>query len=93
MWRGGRRRFVYVKRFVVRTPSVAGKVVKKVTVPRRGKWAPKRGNVTIKGTRLTYTVKTGKRRTDRFHYTVTDTAGKKATGTVIVRWERKRTTK
>jgi hypothetical protein len=65
-------------------------VVTKVTVPKKGKWHPKYGTVRIKGTRLTYTVKTGKRRTDRFHYTVTDTAGKKVTGTVIVRWEKKK---
>jgi hypothetical protein len=90
LWKGSRRRSVFVKKFVVRTPKISGKVVKKVTVPKKGKWAPKRGKVKIKGTRLTYTLKKGKRRTDRFHYTVTDTAGKKATGTVIVRWEKKK---
>jgi len=47
------------------------------------------GKVRIKGTRLIYTVRMGKRRTDRFRYTITDTAGKKATGKVVVRWEKK----
>jgi hypothetical protein len=89
LWKGSKRRSVFVKKFVVRTPKKSGTVVKKVTVPKKGKWAPRRGRVKIKGTRLTYTLKKGKRRTDRFHYTVTDTVGKKATGTVIVRWETK----
>jgi hypothetical protein len=91
LWKGSKRRSVFVKKFVVRTPKKSGTVVKKVTVPKKGKWAPRRGRVKIKGTRLTYTLKKGKRRTDRFHYTVTDTVGKKATGTVIVRWETKAT--
>jgi len=90
LWRGSTRRFVFVKKFVVRTPKISGKVVNRVTVPKKGKWRPKYGIVKIRGTRLTYSVKKGKRRTDRFHYTVTDTAGKKATGTVIVQWERKK---
>jgi hypothetical protein len=69
---------------------VSGKIVKKVTVPRKGKKAPKRGRVRIKGTQLIYTVRKGPRRTDRFGYTVTDTAGKKVNGKVIVFWEKKR---
>ena len=81
------RRSAFVKKYVVRTPKTSGKVVKKVTVPKKGKWAPKRGKVTIKGTKLTYTLKKGitpAKVKDRFHYTVTDTHGKRATGTVIV---------
>jgi hypothetical protein len=89
LWKGSKRRTVFVKRFVVRTPNITGRVVRKVTVPKKGKNAPKRGKVRIKGTRLIYTVKMGKRRTDRFRYTITDTAGKKATGKVVVRWEKK----
>jgi hypothetical protein len=90
LWHGSKRRTVFVKRYVIRTPKISGKVVKKVTVPKRGKYRPKRGKVRIKGTRLIYTVKKGKRRTDRFRYTITDTVGKKATGNVVVRWEKKR---
>jgi hypothetical protein len=87
LWRGSKRRSAFVKKYVVRTPKTSGKVVKRVTVPKKGKWAPKRGKVTIKGTKLTYTLKKGvspAKVKDRFHYTVTDTHGKKATGTVIV---------
>jgi hypothetical protein len=87
LWNGSRRRSAFVKKYVVRTPKTSGKVVKKVTVPKKGKWAPKRGKVTIKGTKLTYTLKKGvnpAKVKDRFRYTVTDTHGKKATGTVIV---------
>jgi hypothetical protein len=72
---------------VVRTPSISGKVVRKVSVPKKGKWAPKRGKVKIRGTRLTYTLKKGVspgKVRDRFHYTIVDTHGKKVTGTVIV---------
>jgi Bacterial Ig domain len=82
-WRGGRRSFVYVKKYVTRSPK-GTKVIKKVTVPKKGKNAPKRGTVKIKGTRLTYTLKRGKQAKDRFRYTVRDAAGKKATGIVIV---------
>jgi hypothetical protein len=85
----GKRSFVYVKKHVVRTPRASGNFLKKVTVPRKGKWAPKRGKVKIKGTRLTYTLKKGKKAKDRFHYTVTDRFGKKATGTVIVSRKKK----
>jgi hypothetical protein len=84
LWRGGRRSFVYVKKFVSRTPKGRGKLVQKVTVPKKGRFAPKRGKVKIRGTRLTYTLKKGRRAKDRFHYTVIDPSGKKATGTVIV---------
>lgn len=87
LWKGSKRRFAFVKKFVVRTPKISGKVVKRVTVPKKGKWAPKRGKVKIKGTRLTYTLKKGvnpAKVKDRFHYTITDTHGKKATGRVIV---------
>jgi Big-like domain-containing protein len=89
VWSGSRRQFRYVKKFVVRTPKVSGKVVKKVSVPKKGKYAPKRGTVKIKGTRLTYTLKKRfktRQAKDRFHYTVTDTHGKKATGTIVVRY-------
>jgi hypothetical protein len=82
-WRGGRRSFVYVKKYVTRTPS-GSKVIRKVTVPKKGKYAPKRGRVKITGTRLTYTLKRGSTARDRFRYTVTDASGKKASGTVIV---------
>lgn len=85
----GRKSFVYVKKHVTRTPKGTGNLVKKVTVPKKGKWAPKRGKVKIKGTRLTYTLKKGKQAKDTFHYTVTDPAGKKATGTVIVSRQKK----
>jgi hypothetical protein len=82
---GRRRGFVYVKKFVTRTPKTTGKlVVKKVTVPKKGKYAPKRGKVKIKGTRLTYTLPKGKQAKDRFHYTVIDPSGKKTTGFVII---------
>jgi hypothetical protein len=87
LWNGSKRRSAFVKKYVVRTPKTSGKVVKKVTVPKKGKWAPKRGKVKIKGTKLTYTLKKGvnpAKVKDRFHYTVTDTHGKKATGIVIV---------
>jgi hypothetical protein len=89
VWSGSRRQFRYVKKFVVRTPKISGKVVKKVSVPKKGKYAPKRGVVKIKGTRLTYTLKKRfktRQAKDRFRYTVTDTHGKKATGTVVVRY-------
>jgi hypothetical protein len=81
--KGSKQRFAFVKRFVVRTPKISGKVVNMVTVPKKGKWAPKRGTVKIKGTRLTYTLKKGVDAgtvKDRFHYTITDTHGRKATG-------------
>jgi hypothetical protein len=81
---GRRRGFVYVKKFVTRTPKATGNLVRKVTVPKKGKYAPKRGKVKIKGTRLTYTLPKGKKAKDRFHYTVVDRAGKKATGFVVV---------
>jgi hypothetical protein len=84
VWNGSRRQFRYVKKYVVRTPKISGKVVKKVTVPKKGKYAPRRGKVKIKGTRLTYTVKKGLQPKDRFHYTVVDTNGKKATGFVVI---------
>jgi hypothetical protein len=89
VWSGSRRQFRYVKKFVVRTPKISGKVVKKVSVPKKGKYAPKRGVVKIKGTRLTYTLKKRfktRQAKDRFRYTVTDTHGKKATGTIVVRY-------
>jgi hypothetical protein len=82
-WVGGRRTFVYVKRFVTRTPN-GSTVIKKVTVPKKGRYAPKHGTVRIRGTRLVYTLKRGRKAHDRFHYTVTDASGKRATGTVIV---------
>jgi hypothetical protein len=86
----GRRSFVYVKKHVTRTPKGTGNLVKKVTVPKKGKWAPKRGKVKIRGTRLTYTLKKGRQAKDRFHYTITDPSGKKATGTVIVSRQKKK---
>jgi hypothetical protein len=86
----GRRSFVYIKKHVTRTPKGTGNLVKKVTVPKKGKWAPKRGTVKIKGTRLTYTLKKGKKAKDTFHYTITDPSGKKATGTVIVSRQKKK---
>jgi hypothetical protein len=87
LWQGSRRRSVFVKKFVVRTPKISGIVVKKVTVPKKGKYAPKRGKVKIKGTRLTYTLRksvNARKAKDRFHYTAIDTHGKKVTGTVVV---------
>jgi hypothetical protein len=87
LWKGSKRRSAFVKKYVVRTPKASGQVVKRVTVPKKGKWAPKRGKVTVKGTKLTYTLKKGVdpgKVKDRFHYTATDTRGKKVTGTVIV---------
>jgi hypothetical protein len=87
LWKGSKRRSAFVKKYVVRTPKASGQVVKRVTVPKKGKWAPKRGKVTIKGTKLTYTLKKGVdpgKVQDRFHYTATDTHGKKVTGNVIV---------
>jgi hypothetical protein len=79
------RRTWDVRRWVTRTPKQSGKLVKKLTVPKKGRFAAKKGRVRVKGTRLVYTRKKGKRgKRDTFHYTVTDASGKKATGKVIV---------
>jgi hypothetical protein len=85
MRKGRRRVVVDVRNKVTRTPRGTGKVVRKLTIAKKGKTAPRRGKVTVKGTRFTYILKKGKRPVDRFRYTVTDAAGKKVTGTVTVR--------
>jgi Bacterial Ig domain len=84
--RKGRRRVVIdVRTKVTRTPKGTGKVARKLKIAKKGKTAPKRGKVTVKGTKFTYVLKKGKKAVDNFRYTVTDANGKKVTGKVTVR--------